>query len=104
MLVVNAGLGTVTTAIVQAGMLLLHRSVDMSVRADALSGNVKTVVPLVDRESTAQEWAQQEPLGPGGWDRLRCRSCDAELDVPASKDLIISSLVRQLPNSLQAVA
>ena len=30
-LVVNAGLGAVTTAIVQAGTLLLHRSVDMSV-------------------------------------------------------------------------
>ena len=29
-LVVNAGLGAVTTAIVQAGTLLLHRSVDMS--------------------------------------------------------------------------
>ncbi len=30
-LVVNAGLGWVTTAIVQGGMLLLHRSVDMRV-------------------------------------------------------------------------
>jgi type IV pilus assembly protein PilM len=66
-LVVNAGLGTVTTAIVQAGTLLLHRSVDMTVRAGA-PAELKTV-PLVDREATAQEWAQQEPLGPGGWDR-----------------------------------
>ena len=28
------------------------------------------MLPLVDRESSAQEWAQQEPLGPGGWDRF----------------------------------
>src|SRR5216683_1899425 len=34
-LVVNAGLGTVTTAIVQAGTLLLHHSVDMSVGGNA---------------------------------------------------------------------
>jgi type IV pilus assembly protein PilM len=68
-LVVNAGMSAVTTAIVQAGALLLHRSVDMSV---GVSGPVEltTVVPLVDRESTAQEWAQQEALGPGGWDRF----------------------------------
>jgi type IV pilus assembly protein PilM len=66
-LVVNAGQGTLTTAIVQAGMLLLHRSVDMSAGAPA---EIKTVVPVVDRESTAQEWAQQEALGPGGWDRF----------------------------------
>src|SRR3984893_9858639 len=69
-LVVNAGLGTVTTAIVQAGMLLLHRSVDMSVGGGSVPQAVTTVVPLVSRESTAQEWAQQEPLGPGGWDRF----------------------------------
>jgi type IV pilus assembly protein PilM len=71
-LVVNAGLGAVTTAIVQAGTLLLHRSVDM--RADAgLAAPVaiaSTAIPLVDRESSAQEWAQQEALGPGGWDQF----------------------------------
>jgi type IV pilus assembly protein PilM len=66
-LMVNAGQGTLTTAIVQAGMLLLHRSVDMSAGAPV---EIKTVVPVVDRESTAQEWAQQEALGPGGWDRF----------------------------------
>jgi type IV pilus assembly protein PilM len=31
---------------------------------------ISTPLPLVDRESTAQEWAQQEALGPGGWDRF----------------------------------
>jgi type IV pilus assembly protein PilM len=68
-LMVNASTGSVTTAIVQAGALLLHRSVDMSA-SGATPVEVVTVVPLVDRESTAQEWAQQEPLGPGGWDRF----------------------------------
>jgi type IV pilus assembly protein PilM len=71
-LVVNAGQGTVTTAIVRAGMLLLHRSVDMSAgdRSAAVPVELTTVVPLVDRESTAAEWARQEALGPGGWDRF----------------------------------
>src|SRR5277367_4780684 len=68
-LVVNAGTTAVTTAIVQGEALLLHHSFDMSVSA-SLPVEVTTVVPLVDRESTAQEWAQQEPLGPGGWDRF----------------------------------
>jgi len=49
---VNAGLGTVTTAIVQAGMLTLHRSVDMSVSGNA-SPTVISVLPVVSRESTA---------------------------------------------------
>jgi type IV pilus assembly protein PilM len=68
-LVVNAGTGAVTTAIVQAGTLLLHRSVDMSIGAGTPE-EVPPALPLVDRESTAQEWAQQEALGPGGWDRF----------------------------------
>jgi type IV pilus assembly protein PilM len=73
-LVVNAGVGTVTTAIVQAGVLTLHRSVDMSAGDMSAGGNVPltvtSVLPVVSRESTAQEWARQEPLGPGGWDRF----------------------------------
>jgi type IV pilus assembly protein PilM len=71
-LVVNAGAAAVTTAIVEAGTLLLHRSVDMSgVNSPAA---VTTIVPLVDRESSAQEWAQQEALGPGGWDRFEAEA------------------------------
>jgi type IV pilus assembly protein PilM len=87
-LVVNAGMGTVTTAIVQAGTLLLHRSVDMTVRAGA-QAEVKTVVPLVDREATAQEWAQQEPLGPGGWDRY-----DAEATMQTS--MVETAVLREI--------
>jgi type IV pilus assembly protein PilM len=72
-LVVNAGIGAVTTAIVQAGTLLLHRSVDMSA---SMGGSAETgsMLPLVSRENTAQEWAKQEPLGPGGWDRFDAES------------------------------
>ena len=67
-LVVNAGTAAVTTAIVQGEALLLHRSFDMSVSSGPAA--VTSVMPVVDRESTAQEWAQQEALGPGGWDRF----------------------------------
>jgi len=65
-LVVNAGPGAVTTAIVRAGVLLLHRSVDMS--GDAAEAHAGEL-PLVDRESSAAEWARQE-AGPGGYDRF----------------------------------
>jgi type IV pilus assembly protein PilM len=61
-LVVNAGLGAVTTAIVKAGILLLHRSVDMSGDAGGREVHV-AALPLVDRESSAGEWARQEPVG-----------------------------------------
>jgi type IV pilus assembly protein PilM len=73
-LVVNAGPGAVTTAIVQAGVLMLHRSVDMSGETGAsvqvVNADAPVAVPvmsIVDRESSAQEWAQQEALGPAGW-------------------------------------
>jgi type IV pilus assembly protein PilM len=90
-LVVNAGLGSVTTAIVRAGVLLLHRSVDMGAgpSAGAPIELVETSIPLVDRESSAQEWAQQEPLGPGGWDRF-----DAHSEMPPS--MLGTSLVRHI--------
>lgn len=59
-LVVNAGLGAVTTAIVKAGILLLHRSVDMS--GDAGQEIHAAALPLVDRENSAGEWARQEAV------------------------------------------
>jgi type IV pilus assembly protein PilM len=90
-LVVNAGLGSVTTAIVQAGVLLLHRSVDMGAGASAGAPIelVETSLPLVDRESSAKEWAQQEPLGPGGWDRF-----DPQTEMPPS--MLGTALVRHI--------
>jgi type IV pilus assembly protein PilM len=95
-LVVNAGTGSVTTAIVQGERLLLHRSVDMSAE---VSGSASApVLPLVDRESTAQEWAQQEgrdqegryqeERGPGGWDRF-----DAEAAMQTS--VVEAAVVRE---------
>jgi type IV pilus assembly protein PilM len=87
-LVVNAGVGTVTTAIVRAGVLTLHRSVDMSVSGNAPL-TVTSVLPVVSRESTAQEWAQQEPLGPGGWDRF-----DAEASMQTS--LVETAVTREI--------
>jgi type IV pilus assembly protein PilM len=88
-LVVNAGLGSVTTAIVQAGVLLLHRSVDLGASAGAPVELVESAMPLVDRESSVQEWARQEPLGPEGWDRF-----DAPSEMPPS--MLNSALVREI--------
>jgi type IV pilus assembly protein PilM len=67
-LVVNAGPQSVTTAIVQDGVLLLHRSVDMSgnvqvgILAEAAAAQTTAVasLPLIDREATEQEWAMQQ--------------------------------------------
>ena len=93
-LVVNAGPGAVTTAIVRAGILLLHRSVDMS--GDRSGSEVPSgALPLVDRESSAEEWARQEALGPGGYDRL-----DAEAAMQTS--VVESAGVREVEESILA--
>jgi type IV pilus assembly protein PilM len=104
-LVVNAGMGAVTTAIVRAGTLLLHRSVDMSASVGA-SAEVPTVLPVVSRESTAQEWAQQEPLGPGGWDRF-----DAETAMQTSvtetavvRDIEARAMAREVSQAVSVAA
>jgi type IV pilus assembly protein PilM len=83
-LVVNAGPQAVTTAIVEGGVLLLHRSVDMSgnvqvgilaeagvVMPDAEEGTSRIpLLPLIDVEASQQEWAMQEPVDPFGRDLL----------------------------------
>jgi len=86
-LVVNAGTAAVTTAIVRGEALLLHRSFDMSAGA-ITPAEITTIVPLVDRESSAQEWAQQEALGPGGWDRF-----DAEAAIQTS--VVETAVIRE---------
>ena len=70
-----------TTAIVKAGVLLLHRSVDMGGDMGGAVGVQAhtSALPLVDREGSAEEWARQEALGPGGYDRL-----DAEVAMQTS--------------------
>ncbi|MGA2896729.1 MAG: hypothetical protein ABSE27_03930 [Acidobacteriaceae bacterium] len=66
-LVINAGREGVTTAIVKAGVLLLHRTVDLGadLRADAaaaqLAGNAMQERPA-NRERSTEEWVRQEPV------------------------------------------
>ncbi|ADW68013.1 type IV pilus biogenesis protein PilM [Granulicella tundricola] len=76
-LVVNAGESAVTTAIVRGGVLLLHRTVDLAAEgmhdlveaaaiipvAPVLEVPVELLaLPLVDAETSAGEWAMQEPV------------------------------------------
>jgi type IV pilus assembly protein PilM len=104
-LVVNAGLGTVTTAIVQAGMLLLHRSVDMSAGGNAPLA-VTTVVPVVSRESTAQEWAQQEPLGPDGWDRFDAEAAmqTSMVETAVTREIEVRAAAREVAQAVSVAA
>jgi hypothetical protein len=75
--VVNAHPLGVTTAIVRAGIVLLHRSIELAEHARPLpagvpaalfesSGNGATahadLLPLVDRDDSHAEWAAQQPL------------------------------------------
>jgi type IV pilus assembly protein PilM len=64
-LLVNAGDSSVTTAIVQGGVLLLHRTVDL--QAEGLHERIVAAalaesLPLVDPHASASEWALQKPL------------------------------------------
>jgi len=69
-LVVNAGRQGVTTAIVKAGVLLLHRTVDLGANftadfsaSDLPPAELVVRLPLVDRAASAEEWSRQEPAG-----------------------------------------
>jgi type IV pilus assembly protein PilM len=81
-LLVNASESGVTTAIVQGGRLLLHRTVDLEaddleekvtsaraasdiavvVPAELLANPAESTLPLVDPAHSAGEWARQAPL------------------------------------------
>jgi type IV pilus assembly protein PilM len=104
-LVANAGLGTVTTAIVQAGMLMLHRSVDMSVGGSAPLA-VISALPVVSREGTAQEWARQEPLGPGGWDRVDAEAAmqTSMVETAVRRDIEVSAAAREVAQAVSVAA
>jgi type IV pilus assembly protein PilM len=104
-LVVNAGLGTVTTAIVQAGMLMLHRSVDMSAGGSAPLA-VISALPVVSRESTEQEWARQEPLGPGGWDRVDAEAAmqTSMVETAVRRDIEVSASAREVAQAVSVAA
>jgi len=69
-LIVNADAQALTTAIVKAGVLLLHRTMDLRatlqpdpVALDVQRSSVEALLPLVNRDATVQEWAMQEPVG-----------------------------------------
>ena len=74
-LLVHASTSGVTTAIVRGGIVLLHRTVELMERAAATpaelpsalfergaNGSPGSLLPLVDVEESAGEWAAQEPL------------------------------------------
>jgi type IV pilus assembly protein PilM len=111
-LVVNAGPRGVTTAIVKAGTLLLHRSVDMGGDAGVSTVTADLPVPvaagmrLVDRESSAQEWAQQEALGPEGWDRFEeeARMQSSVAEVAAYKERMAHSAAREVTQAVNVAA
>jgi type IV pilus assembly protein PilM len=111
-LVVNAGPRGVTTAIVNAGVLLLHRSVDMGGDAGVSAVAADLPVPvaagmrLVDREGSAQEWAQQEGLGPEGWDRFEeeARMQSSVVDMAAFKERMAHSAAREVTQAVSVAA
>jgi type IV pilus assembly protein PilM len=63
-LVVNAGREGVTTAIVKAGVLLLHRTVDLGadMRADAAAAQLAAIA-LQAPSPVPEQWPRQEPIG-----------------------------------------
>jgi type IV pilus assembly protein PilM len=89
-LIVNAGETSITTAIVQGGVLLLHRTVDLGLSGGRMATPEALVeashaapLPLVDFEDTAGEWAQQEPLS--GYGVLDDHHIEAEADFQAQR-------------------
>jgi type IV pilus assembly protein PilM len=113
-LVVNAGPRGVTTAIVKAGVLMLHRSVDMSgdlgmgvtVVAAELPVEVAAGMRMVDRENSAQEWAQQEPLGREGWDRFDVEAVmqSSVAETAALKERMAISAAREVTQAVSVAA
>jgi type IV pilus assembly protein PilM len=102
-LVVNAGPNGVTTAIVKGGVLLLHRSVDMA--GDAVLERT-AAVSLVDRESSAQEWAQQEAVGPGGYDRFDAEAAmqTQVLEKAEMREMAATAAVREVTQAVSVAA
>lgn len=92
-LVVNAGPETVTTAIVQGDILLLHRTVELG--GDPVSDSVaadRPMLPLIDRASSAAEWAQQEPLPEYPESGLHSRP-----NLPRFENLVVADVNRGVP-------
>ena len=124
-LLVNAGDTVVTTAIVQGGVLLLHRTVDLQAeglheRAEAAAHTAALesaglppeifahpdALPLVDVESSAGEWAMQEPLtGYGVIDDERLQSAErSETHSRHLADLITAEALAEAASHADPVA
>jgi type IV pilus assembly protein PilM len=105
-LIVNANTVGVTTAIVRGPILLLHRSVDLQAPAAGLMPNLPPalfdiaaplgtapILPLVDLEDTAGEWAMQEALPEHGRNPY---AAAAVQDSPYTSPLLMSDLSAEL--------
>ena len=92
-LLINANRLGVTTAIVRESILLLHRTVDLQADPAGTPANLppalfepsettaaSPLLPLVDRDNSASEWARQQPLPEHGRDPFAVRE-DAEAAV-----------------------
>jgi type IV pilus assembly protein PilM len=89
-LVVNAGLGGVTTAIVKGGILLLHRTLDLSANVE----DAVVAVVMADDGTQDADWNRQLP---GGYDRL-----DAEAAMQTA--VIEKAEMRELASTAAAQA
>jgi len=86
-LVVNVGSGWVTTAIVQGGILLLHRSLDVNANAEDAS----------DTYTSVSQTIVDEALQPGGYDRF-----DAEASMQSS--VVEQAEIREMMTVVNAEA
>ncbi len=100
-LIVNAHTLGVTTAIVRAGIVLLHRSIELTEYPAPTPANLPAalfepsltapnMLPLVDRDATQAEWAAQEPLPEYGRnpyaDRLAAEAATQDQDAITGLD------------------
>jgi type IV pilus assembly protein PilM len=91
-LVVNAGQGGVTTAIVKRGNLLLHRSLDLSATVEV--GDTVALIGAGTSSASGDGWAGQEP---GGYDRV-----DAEAAMQSS--VVAQADIREMAVTANAQA
>jgi type IV pilus assembly protein PilM len=122
-LLVNAGETAVTTAIVQGGVLLLHRTVDLQASGPTHDDETvmngaqiipaipvellarSTRLPLVDAETSAAEWSRQEPVnGYGMVDEARILAEQIAAEVEAEAEAERIAREGMLPSVLEMEA
>jgi len=109
-LLVNAGETAVTTAIVQGGVLLLHRTVDLASNESSFQAKPEIPpippellarphgLPLVDAENSAAEWSRQEPVSGYGMvddHRILAEQIAAEGAAEAEAELVAVRAARE---------